>query len=70
MTITLYFAVKDGAYDPETGESVEAGMKVTLEGISSPEEEAELVRQIEQLHCGQLRQISEEEYRRDYEDED
>lgn len=36
MIKIFYFAIKDGSYDPETGEHDEAGLRVALSGTNLP----------------------------------
>ena len=62
----FYFAVKDGGYDPETGERSEAGMMVSSDGIEDADEMQAFVEQELPCYKGRLRQITEEEYLRDY----
>jgi hypothetical protein len=66
----FYFAVKDGAYDPETGERYDAGMMVSADGIEDAEEMQAFVEQELPSFKGRLRQITEEEYIRDYGDDE
>lgn len=41
----FYFAIKDGAYDPETGERDDAGMMVSADGIEDADEMQAFVEQ-------------------------
>lgn len=38
MSKRFYFAIKDGCYDPETGETDEAGLCVGFDGPDAPED--------------------------------
>ena len=62
----FYFAVKDCTYNPETGERGDAGMMVSKDGIEDAEEMQAFVEQELPCYKGRLRQITEEEYMRDY----
>lgn len=66
----FYFAVADGCYDPETGETDEAGMSVAADELETPEAIIAFVEQQVPSLAGRLRQISEEEYLRDYGDDE
>lgn len=67
----FYFAVKDGSFDSETGETGEAGLIADGGGFSSAEECAAFLERKMPHLSGRLRKITEEEYKRDYgEDED
>lgn len=66
MIQRFYFAVRDGSYDPETGEHDEAGLRITLSGADMPKDVVAFVEQNMPCYAGRLRQITEEEYMRDY----
>lgn len=65
--MTFYFAIKDGAVNAETGEKDEAGMVVkTTDAMTA----GEMIRMLEcKLPCykGRIREITKEEYEREYE---
>lgn len=63
----FYFAVKDGAYNPETGMHDEAGMSVEVTGDLG-EDIISFVERHYPVYAGRLRPITEEEYKRDYGD--
>lgn len=63
----FYFAVKDGAYDPETGIHEEAGMSVEVTG-DLDEDIISFVERHYPVYAGRLRPLTEEEYMRDYGD--
>ncbi len=69
MSKRFYFAI-NGCYDPETGETDEAGLCVGFNGPDAPEDVMAFAEQ--QLPCcaGRLRQITEEEYLRDFGDDE
>lgn len=62
----FYFAVADGCYDPETGETDDAGLKISGEGILTTEDAVRFA--VKELPCyaERLRQITKEEYLRDF----
>lgn len=62
-----YFAVKDGAYNPETGTHDEAGMSVEVTGDLDEDIISFVVRHYPE-YAGRLRPLTEEEYMRDYGD--
>ena len=62
-----YFAVKDGSYDPQTGETDEAGMVVDVEGFDRVEDVESFVISKMPNFADRLRPITKEEYERDYE---
>lgn len=69
----FYFAVKDGCVDPETGETDEAGLRLStcdVEGIDSADDAIRFVEKQLPVYAGRLRQITEEEYLRDYGDDE
>lgn len=66
MIKRFYFAVKDGCYDPETGEHDEAGMAVKFDEKDMPKDVTAFVEQHFPCYAGRLRHITEEEYMRDY----
>lgn len=66
MIKRFYFAVKDGCYDPETGEYDEAGMVVKFDENDMPKDVTAFVEQHFPCYAGRIRQITEEEYMRDY----
>ena len=45
MSKRFYFAIKDGCYDPETGETDEAGLCVDFDGPDAPEDAIRLAEQ-------------------------
>ena len=51
----FYFEVKDGGYDPKTGERSEAGMMVSADGIEDAEEMQAFVEQEMPYYKGRLR---------------
>lgn len=65
-----YFAISDGCYDPETGETDEAGMIVAADEFETPEMAAAFVEQNIPSLAGRIRQITEEEYIRDFGDDE
>lgn len=67
MIQRFYFAVRDGSYDPETGEYDEAGLSVKFSDEQEiPQDVVAFVEQNLPCYEGRLRQITEEEYMRDY----
>lgn len=66
----FYFAVADGCYDPETGETDEAGMIVAADELETPEMAATFVEQNIPSLAGRLRQITEEEYTQNFGDDE
>ena len=65
-----YFALKDGTYNPETGEYSEAGIMVKINIDDLTPEEAQAFVEDKLPYKGRLRMISEEEYMRDYGDDE
>lgn len=61
-----YFAVKDGMVDPDTGEKDEAGMVVKTADVLDDEEVVALVEASMPCYKGRLRRITQEEYERDF----
>ena len=70
MSKRFYFAIKDGCYDPETGETDDAGLKISGEGILTTEDAVRFAAQELPCHVERLRQITEEEYLRDFGDDE
>ena len=70
MSKRFYFAIKDGCYDPETGETDEAGLCVGFDGPDAPEDVMAFAEQQLPYYAGRLRQITEEEYLRDFGDDE
>lgn len=70
MSKRFYFAIKDGCYDPETGETDEAGLCVGFDGPDAPEDVMAFAEQLLPCYAGRLRQITEEEYLRDFGDDE
>ena len=70
MSKRFYFAIKDGCYDPETGETDEAGLCVGFDGPDAPEDAIRLAEQQLPCYAGRLRQITEEEDLRDFGDDE
>lgn len=66
MIKRFYFAIKDGCYDPETGETDDAGLRIALSGPDMPEDVVAFVEQQLTCYAGRLRQITYEEYIRDF----
>ena len=69
----FYFAVKDGCVNPETGETDEAGLRLStcdIEGIDSADDAIHFVEKQIPAYAGRLRQITEEEYLRDFGDDE
>lgn len=69
----FYFAVKDGCVNPETGETDEAGLRLStcdVEGIDSADDAIRFIEKQIPAYAGRLRQITEEEYLRDYGDDE
>lgn len=54
------------ATTPETGEHDEAGLCITLRGTDMPQDVVAFVEQQMPYYAGRLRHITEEEYMRDY----
>lgn len=61
----FYFAVKDGAYNTETGMHEEAGMCVEVHG-DLDEDIISFIERKYPVYAGRLRPLTEEEYMRDY----
>lgn len=66
MIKRFYFAINDGCYDPKTGEHDEAGICIALSGPEMPGDVMAFVEHQFPCYAGRLRQITEEEYMRDY----
>ena len=49
MSKHFYFAIKDGCYDPETGETDEAGLCVGFDGPDAPEDVMAFAEQLRTL---------------------
>ena len=68
--MTFYFAIKDGAVNAETGEKDDAGMVVkTTDAMTA----GEMIQMLEyKLPCykGRIREITKEEYEREYGEEE
>ena len=70
MSKRFYFAIKDGCYDPETGETDEAGLCVGFDGSDAPEDVMAFAEQQLPCYAGRMRQITEEAYLRDFGDDE
>ena len=66
----FYFAVADGCCDPETGEKDDAGLQISADGILTAEDAIRLAEHQLPCYAGRLRQITEEEYLRDFGDDE
>lgn len=66
MIKSFYFAVKDGSYDPKTGEHDDAGLRITFSYPEIPDDVVDFVEHMIPCYAGRLRQITEKEYMRDY----
>ena len=66
----FYFAVADGCCDPETGEKDDAGLQISADGILTADDAIRLAEQQLPCYAGRLRQITEEEYLRDFGDDE
>ena len=66
----FYFAIKDGWRNAETGEPEDAAVKITSPEITRAEEAKALVMYWNPEYEGRLREITEEEYIRDYGDDE
>ena len=65
--MTRYFAIKDATVNPETGERDDAGMVVKTMAAYPTEEMIALLEAKMPDYKGRIREISKEEYERDYE---
>ena len=65
----FYFAIKDGCQDSETGEKDEAGLKIGFDAPVTPEDAMAFAEQQLPWYAGRLRQITEEEYLREFGDD-
>lgn len=65
----FYFAIKDGCYDPDTGEKDEAGLKIGFDVPIASENAMAFAEQQLPCYAGRLRQITEEEYLREFGDD-
>ena len=61
-----FFAVKDGGVNADTGDKEDAGMAVKISGINSADEVMEYLERAYPCYRGRLRQITREEYDREY----
>lgn len=61
-----YFAVKDGMVDLDTGEKDDAGMVVKVAEALDDKEVVALVEASMPCYKGRLRRITQEEYERDF----
>lgn len=62
----FYFAVADGCYDPKTGEKDDSGLEISGDGIMTVEDAIRFAEQKIHFYAGRLRQITKEEYIRDF----
>lgn len=61
-----YFAIRDGCVDPKTGKHDDAGMTVDISEPVSDEKAVELIEKMLPCYKGRIRRITQEEYERDF----